>query len=325
MSVPAAAVALVGNLNMDLIIRGVGGLPAWGQEVIGSAHLLAPAGQAGYSAFALAALGVSVRLVGQIGEDPWGTLIREALRRAGVDTGGVETLGGERTGITVAIVRPDGERAFVSDFAALHRFDEGVLERCAKRLLGLPILALCGLNALPGLALPPVGRLLGEARAAGSRTVLDTGWDPGGWPRERLEGLRALLREVSAFLPNRDEAREITGHESPPQAARALRDMGVELAVIKLGAEGCFALGADGEESLPARSVEVLDAVGAGDVFNAGFMAGMLRGWGLRACLALGSGAASLYIARDRDRFPTWAEALEAAASYGALPQEVAW
>ncbi len=66
---------------MDLIIRGVPALPVWGQETIGTGHSLVPAGQAGYTAFALAGMGVRVRLVSQVGGDSWGTLILDALRR----------------------------------------------------------------------------------------------------------------------------------------------------------------------------------------------------------------------------------------------------
>lgn len=313
---------MIGNLNMDLIIRGVPALPVWGQEVIGRGHSLVPAGQAGYTAFALAAMGVRVRLVSQVGADSWGRLIVQSLEQAGVECADVEILSAEGTGITVAVVREDGERAFVSDYAALHRFDEGVIRRCAGRVQSYPILAFCGLNTFPGLPLEPVQELFRGVRAGGTRTVLDTGWDPLGWPEGRLRGLRAALAETSVFLPNLDEARVLTGHDTPGQAARALRDMGVGLAVVKLGAEGCLAVGPEGEERLPARRVSVRDAVGAGDVFDAGFMAGMLRGWRVRHCLALGSAAASLYISRDRDRFPALGEVLQAAAAYGALPEE---
>jgi sugar/nucleoside kinase (ribokinase family) len=98
--------------------------------------------------------------------------------------------------------------------------------------------------------------------------------------------------------------------------------MGVELAVIKLGAEGSFALGEAGEESLPALPVVVLDAVGAGDVFAGGYIYGMLRRWKVRECMALGSAAASLYISRDHDRFPGLPDVLAAAREYDVLIQE---
>jgi ribokinase len=355
----ARGVAMIGNLNMDLIIRGVPHPPVWGQEVIGSGYTLVPAGQAAYSAFALRALGVPVRLVAGVGEDPWGREIVAALTESGVDCRGVEVLAGTLTGITVALVRPDGERGFVSDYAALYAYDEGLIRRHEAVLLGAPVLAFCGLNTLPRLRLGAARDLFRKARRAGVATVLDTGWDPGGWPAGRLEGLRDVLAECSAFLPNRDEAAAITGHSDPRRAARALRDMGVGLAVIKLGPEGSYALGdspggsagapagdagrpgtpgggtaasrrpaAPGgpaglvEESLPALPVTVLDAVGAGDVYVGGFVYGMLCALPVRDCMALGSAAASLYISRELERFPALPEVMAAAKAYGLSQEE---
>jgi len=319
-----AGVAMIGNLNMDLIIRGVPTLPVWGQEVIGSGYALVPAGQAAYTAFALRALGIEVRLVAGVGEDPWGREILAALTAAGVDCAGVEVLPGTLTGITVALVRPDGERGFVSDYAALHAYDEELIRRHEELLIDAPVLAFCGLNTLPGLRLGAARELFRLARRRGAQTVLDTGWDPAGWPAERLRALREVLAEVTVFLPNRDEARAITGHDDPRAAARALRDMGVGLSVIKLGAEGSYALGeppggpaAPVEVTLPALPVAVLDAVGAGDVYVGGFVFGMLRRLPPRECMILGSAAASLYISRERERFPKLPEVLRTSGQYG--------
>jgi ribokinase len=316
------AVAMIGNLNMDLIIRGVPSPPEWGREVIGSGYSLVPAGQAAYSAFALRALGVPVRLVAGVGQDAWGRQILAALSGAGVDCRGVEVLAGTLTGITVALVRPDGERGFVSDYGALHAYGGQMIRRHEALLLGAPVLAFCGLNTLPALPLEAVRELFRRARSSGARTVLDTGWDPYGWPDGRLEQLKGVLSEVSVFLPNREEAAAITGRDEPEAAAGALRDMGVELAVIKLGPEGSYALGGSVEASQPALPVKVLDAVGAGDVYAGGFIFGMLRRMPVRDCMALGSAAAGLYVSRAHDRFPVLADVLAAARSYGISIQE---
>jgi ribokinase len=295
-------------------------LPAWGREVIGDRYALYPSGQAGYTAFALAALGVAVRLVGVVGDDPWGSWILEALQKAGVDCGGVEAISGARTGITVAAVRPDGERAFISDFGCLLDFDAELLRRQSDRLKGCGIVALCGLSALPRLPLEAVEELFGSLRGQGIATALDTGWDPAGWPAKRRAGIRSLLQKVSLFLPNLEEAKALSGCGEPRKAARRLHEMGAEMAVIKLGGQGSLALGEGTMERLAALPVQVRDAVGAGDVFNAGFLAAFREGRGVRDCLVFGSAAASLYISRERDRFPSRAETLAAARAYGAAP-----
>ncbi|MCX7024576.1 MAG: carbohydrate kinase family protein [Spirochaetes bacterium] len=311
-----AGIDIIGNLNMDLVIRGLPGMPAWGQEVIGDDCILLPSGQAGYTSFALRRLGIPVRLVANVGDDPWGSSIREALAAAGVDCRGVEARKGSHTGISVACVRDDGERAFVSYYGCLMEFDGDMIRRNRGFIPSPDILAFCGLNTFPNLSPLHVEEIFRETRLRGGETVLDTGWDPLGWKEPRIGELRHLLSEVSVFIPNIDEAKAITGRESADEAAKALLDYGAGLVVVKLGAQGSMALGAGICESIPALPVRVFDAVGAGDVYNAGFMTGMLRGDGLRDRMIFGSAAASLYISRDRDRFPSNHEVVRAAIPY---------
>ncbi|HOX32866.1 MAG TPA: carbohydrate kinase family protein [Spirochaetales bacterium] len=303
---------LVGNLNMDLVIRGFARLPGWGREEIGSDCDLYPSGQAGYTAFALRALGLGVRLAANVGDDDWGGRILGALGAAGVDCAGVERRPGSRTGVTVACVRQDGERAFVSYYGCLMDFDAACLGRAAASLSPEPrVLALCGLNALPNLPLAEVGALFARARRAGGRTALDTGWDPMGWPRTRVAALRGLLREVSVFLPNAEEATALTGLADPAEAARDLAGCGASLVVVKLGPGGSLAFGeglGPAGARVPAPAARVVDAVGAGDVYNAGFIAGLAEDVDPEGCMALGTAAASLYISRAADRFPSRGE-----------------
>jgi len=311
-------VDIIGNLNMDLILRGIPEMPVWGREVFGSDCLLVPSGQAGYTALALGALGVPVRVHSVLGADPWGDSILAALSGSGADASGVERAAGTRTGLSVALVRGDGERAFASYYGSLAAFDAGALGRLRPAIRGAGALLVCGINALPNLPLGAVGEICRTYRGRGGLTALDTGWDPRGWGPERLAGLRRLLRDVSVFLPNEEEARAMTGRERPEEQAKALLDFGAELVVIKLGPRGCYAAGGGAGEGFPAFPAEVLDAVGAGDVFNAGFLAATLAGRPLRERMAYGSAAASLYISRAEDRYPSAGETEAAAGSPGA-------
>ena len=298
---------VVGNLNIDLIVRGVPDLPRWGQEVAGTSHVAASAGQAGYLALALARLGTAVGVVANVGDDAFGRQIVDDLRRAGVDTRAVETAAGA-TGISVGIVRADGERAFVSDFASLGDFDLALVERHWDVVAAADVVALVGQCCLPRIT-PAVARhILGRARAAGKTTVLDTGWDPAGWPPETVAGVRALLAEVRVFLPNRDEAAALTGTDDPAAAARLLLADGPEIVVVKSGADGSLAVTRETEVALPALPVEVRDAVGAGDTFDGGFLHGLARGWPLERSLAFGNAAAAIYVSRLSDRFPAAGE-----------------
>lgn len=311
----ARRVCVVGNLNIDLIVRGVESLPVWGQEVAGTSHVAASSGQAGYLAMALARFGDPVSVVANVGDDAFGRQIRGDLERHGVETGAVEVAAGA-TGITVGIVRGDGERAFVSDFACLHDYDEALVLRHRDRVEEADVVCLVGQFCLSAITPEVARRILRRAREAGKLTVLDTGWDPAGWPAETVAGIRRLLGEVDVFLPNLDEARALTGLDDPVAAARALRGDGPEVVVVKLGAEGSVVLAGEEPIALPALPTDVRDAVGAGDTFDAGFLHGLMQSWSPIEALAFGNAAAAIYVSRLADRFPSVEEALAVAAGY---------
>lgn len=312
-------VCVVGNLNIDLIIRGVPALPAWGQEAMGTGSTAATAGQAANVALGLAGLGVPVAVGSCVGEDELGQRIRDDLKRAGVGVDAVETVAGG-TAVAVGIVREDGEWAFVSDFTPMRALDAAMLARHAAAIDAAAVVCLVGIFCLPGLDLGEMAGLLQRARRAGATTVLDTGWDPGNWGPATRAGMADLLAATDVFLPNLDEARALTGVADPLGAALALRVMGPGIVVVTCGPDGAVAVRGEERVTLPALPAEVVDAVGAGDCLDAGFLAGMRDGWTLARCLAFGSAAAALHVSRAIDRFPSRDAVLTAmAAGYPAI------
>ena len=300
----SASICVIGNLNIDFIIRSVPSLPGWGQEVMGASHIQVSSVQAGYFSFALSRLGIPVILIGNVGDDSYGKQILGDLHSYSIDTDGVTVMPGESTGISVAIVRADGERAFVSDLGSLHHFSERMIEQNWTRVQAASIVCLVGLFCIPGLSYQAAARQLARARQAGAITMLDTGWDPHDWDKETLIGMKALLKEVTLFMPNWDEARAITRSPNVEKAAQLLQTFGPRTVVIKCGELGSFMRRDSLTCQVLPRRVQVYDAVGAGDVFNAGFLFGLRRGWPMEASLAFGNTTASLYISRQQDRFP---------------------
>jgi ribokinase len=311
-----SSICVIGNLNIDLIIRQVPHLPAWGQEVLGTSHMQVSSGQAGYLSFALSRLGIPPNLIGNVGEDMLGKQILADLDAYGIDLRGIWVTPGGQTGITVAIVREDGERAFVSNLGCLTDFSEQTILNRWDLVKEASIVCLVGTFVLPGLAYPSIFRLLADARQAGKITMLDTGWDSAGWTADTQAGMRSILKQVTLFMPNLDEARAITGKENVGDAAAALQDLGPELVVIKCGAQGSYARRGETVRQVPACSVQVFDAVGAGDVFNSGFLYALLQKWPLEDCLKFGNSASSLYISRQADRFPHFDEVLKVFREY---------
>ena len=143
--------------------------------------------------------------------------------------------------------------------------------------------------------------LLHGARAAGARTFFDTAVDPGGFPAGTRREVRDLLALVDVFLPNEDEAHALAGGgaQSTEQAARTLQaDCGGWI-VVKLGAQGCLAVGPDGRQlRASAPAVEVADTTGAGDAFNAGLIDALGAGLDWPQALPAATRLASGIIAR---------------------------
>lgn len=135
-----------------------------------------------------------------------------------------------------------------------------------------------------------MGDLLAEAHRSGATTSLDTGWDP----KRRWEcELARVLAHVDVLLPNGQEALAIAGVLAGVAAPRDLEQAAATLAergplpVIKCGAEGALALVRGHVVRQEGCAADVVDTVGAGDSFNAGFLAGWLGGLDVAQSLAL--------------------------------------
>lgn len=301
-------VCIIGNLTVDVIMRGIEEMPSWGQEALSSTRSESVAGQAGGMAFACVALGVHTDVVADIGDDDTGARIRRELDAAGVGVDAVSVVPGGTTPLTVAVVRGDGERAFISDLGKLRTVDVAAVVRQRPHVLEASVVAMVGSSNLPGIDLKSAAGVLAEARCAGVLTVFDSGWDADGWSQESVEGIRAVLAETDVYLPNLDEARALTGRSQVGEVLEGLASLGAGVVIVKGGEIGSYAA-VDGRVVLvEAISTEVDNAVGAGDVYNAGVIAGYLRGRDVLTSMSLGTAAASLYVSRRRDRFPSFDE-----------------
>lgn len=307
-SQPDGSVCVIGNLLQDVIVRGVAAMPAWGHETAGSGHSVVSSGQAGYLSLALSALDVPNGVVGVVGADDAGRRIRDELATAGAEVSGVIVTDRAPTAITVAVVRPDGERAFISDFAALAEVDEDFVLRHWEHVERSAVVCLVGLFNLPNLRIDAAANALRRARTEGRLTMLDPGWDPADWPESTVRAVRGVLPVVDVFLPNADEATALTGADDPEEAAARLVRDGAGLVVVKTGSDGCVARRGEQVWREPAVPTAVNDTVGAGDVFNAGLISALRRGDDVRSALVRANATASLYVARKANRFPTAAE-----------------
>ena len=271
---------VVGDANPDLVLRG-DIVPRFGQaEQLLDAADLVLGGSAAITACGTARLGIRTRLIAAVGADVYGGFVRDVLVGRGVDVSCLRTVE-EPTGLSVILSGAD--RAILTltgAIAALRPADvgfDGVRHLHVSSLFLQPMLA-------AGLA-----GVFARARAAGVTTSLDTNWDPSG----RWEGVRDVLAYTDVFLPNAAELAAVTGIASSDAAAASLVEMGVTV-VLKEGAAGARAWWPGGRCAAPGLAVDAVDTTGAGDSFNAGFLAGYLGGEPMQRSVAMATVAGSL-------------------------------
>jgi sugar/nucleoside kinase (ribokinase family) len=301
---PKFDVLVAGEINPDLIMTGEV-QPGFGQieKLVDSATLTIGSSSAIFACGATR-LGLKVTFIGVCGQDVFGRFMLEEMQKRGVEIGNVIRVPGGATGLSLILNRGQ-DRAILTHpglIAALRADD--VPDGLLRQTRHLHVASYFLQTALhPGL--PDLFR---RARALGLTTSLDTNYDPSGaW-----SGFEELLGLTNVFLPNEMEALSLSGEASLDLAADRLGSR-VETLAIKLGAAG--ALGVRGTQKVKAASipVEVVDTVGAGDSFDAGFLYGYLNAWDLERSLRLGCacGALSTQKAGGTEGQPTLDEAMK--------------
>ena len=300
-------ISVIGNVNVDLLVWPAAEFPPPGTDMPVESIETRAAGAAGNTALALARLGCVPRLIGCVGDDHYGRFILDELVAAGIEEG-VLVLPGEPTGISIAFEAPERDRSFLTLLGSLQTFEASMVPPDA--LEGDYVL-LCGYFCLPSLRGRDTLKLLERVRAAGGRTLFDCGWDPAGWPQETKREIAELLPLVDYFLPNEVEAGCLTGIEDPVAAARVLGRISGGWVIVKLGKEGCVAVGAGQEHVISAPSVRVVDTTGAGDAFNAGLLYALAGGTEVTVALRLATRLATTVVSRaSENRYPALGELL---------------
>lgn len=284
---PAFDLLVLGDVNPDLVLAGGNVVPAFGQaeHVVDDAELTL-GGSGAIMAAGAARLGLHVALAGVVGEDLFGVWARGQLAARGVNTTGVLQVPGARTGVSV-ILSGERDRAILTHLGTIDALTVDLID---PALLGNARHVHVSSYFLQTALAPGLPGLLRQLRDRGATTSVDPNWDPAeAWDG----GLLDLLRDVDVFLPNDMEVRRIA-HTSDLDAALALLADRGGLVVAKAGADGAIAATREGIARAPARPTTVLDTTGAGDSFDAGFLAGWLGGRALEACLAVANACGAL-------------------------------
>lgn len=271
---------VVGELNIDLILEQLNELPALEKERRAQNMVFTLGSSSAIMASNARALGLSVGFVGLVGADMFGSFVQKTLAERGVDVSEVRVLDEVSTGATVIYTHGDQRGMITYPGAMDHLTIKAIPWAYVERARHLHVSSLFLQRGLR----KDCRALFTRARDAGLTTSLDTGWDPDdAWTVD----VPSLLEVVDVFFPNDDEARRISGKSDLEEALEVLSACGTTV-VITCGADGVLAKHEDRVVHLPAVAVEPVDAVGAGDSFNAGFLERYLQGCSLEDCLRAG-------------------------------------
>ena len=282
MSEKSYDVLVVGELNVDIILNDIDGFPEVGKEKLARRMVTTLGSSSAIFASNLSSLGASVTFLGKVGADAHGDLILRRLQSQGVHTGGVLRDETADTGATLVLNYRE-ERAMVTYPGAMERLTiDDITDEALARARHLH---LSSYFLQPGLR-PSVRALFQRAQALGLTTSLDPQWDPA----ERWDlNLADVLPHVDVFLPNEKELLLLTRTSRLEEALASLPNT-AHCVVVKKGNQGSYAWQ---EQRLhhqpPFLNERVIDAIGAGDSFNAGFLREFVRGRSLEACQTFGN------------------------------------
>ncbi|HEV2969212.1 MAG TPA: carbohydrate kinase family protein [Pirellulales bacterium] len=282
---PPISVLSAGILVVDHLSAPIARLPRAGELVLCDRLPLAIGGCAANVAIDLARVGVRVGVVGCVGRDPFGQFLIDRLAADGIETSDVRMLEGIDTSGTLIINVAGEDRRFIHSAGANAVTQASHIP--PERVRQAKVFYVGGYLLMPALERPgALVELFRRARAVGVKTVLDV-VVPG--PGDHWPKLEALLAETDVFLPNEDEAALITALADPLDQAARFRDAGAGTVVITQGERGTLLVSNDRRVRAGAYPTEFVGGTGAGDAFDAGYVAGLLAGEDTIGCLKWGA------------------------------------
>ena len=274
-----ALVDLVGvGLNATDTLISLPSYPRRGSKVKYSQSSILPGGQTASTVIACQTWGLATRYVGKMGDDEAAALHRREFARTGVDMR-ITTVPNASSPQSLIIVDDGGERT--------------VLNLREDRLLLQPqdldrdwILKARALH-VDGLETAAAMQAATWARAAGIPVIADLD--------EMYAGIEDLIEKIDYLIVSRDFPAMLTGERNLERALRLMkRRYGCTVAAATLGQDGVLAWDGSHFHLRPAYCVNVVDTTGAGDIFHAGFIYGLLQGWPLPRQLDFACAAAAL-------------------------------
>jgi len=283
---------VIGSANADVVVR-VERRPGPGETVLGSDTVLAAGGKGANAAVAAAKQDAQVALLGALGDDQHGELLRDSMSGAGVRLDLVRTTD-RPTGAAYITVTPDGENTIVVSPGANSAVDIEQVDRAREAIAGAQVL-LASLE----VPLPAIERAVALAKDAGTRAVLNLS------PVAELSP--QTLAALDPLVVNEHEAQWLLDGETD---LRKLLDLGPRSAVVTLGGAGALVIERDGTTEVSSPKVTAVDTTGAGDAFAGALVTQLAAGDDLVAAARRAARVAAVSVTRSgaQASYPTRGE-----------------
>ena len=296
-------IVVVGGLNMDLFIQ-ADRFPLPGETFEGDSFYTGGGGKGANQAIAAAQLsgrGV-VEMIGRVGDDAFGVDLLANLNRYGVGTGAIQAVDGEASGIALIFSDAQRENYVLPVYGANTTCGDDEVERGRQLMSSTSVLLMQ--QEIPTNVTSAIAK---HGREAGVTVIHDPA------PVRQLPN--GYFDSVSILVPNQLEAEALTGIEvtdaaSAREAAHAIRKTSVPVAIVKLGADGCYVVGDGIDDYFPGHKVEPVATVAAGDAFAGGLATGIAEGMSLSDAVHLANATGAVSVTKEgaQDSMPSRAE-----------------
>ena len=275
------ALVVVGEFFLDLIFYALPDLPRLGEEVKTRHFAQLPGGGLATTSLVASSLGTPTAAIARVGEDARSNPAWRTLEANKVSVDACEFSSSLPTARTVCAAF-NGDRMMITHDVINQHLEKLLSRPAAQQALrnAKHVHLACALWPIP-----PWLSWIKRLRVQGLSVSADIGWNPDMF---KSPSLPRLLRELDLLFPNEMEARAITGEKNSERALKKLSDW-IPVPLIKLGQAGSVAIQNKKVLRVAPLPVRSIDATGAGDAFNGGFLHGHFSGWDLEDCLRAGN------------------------------------
>jgi ribokinase len=277
-------VLVVGSLNYDYQIS-TEQLPKMGETILGNAIHYSCGGKGANQAYASAKAEAPTTMIGAVGSDQYGGILKANLKKAGVSTDNIETIENESSGMSFLSIDSDGQNSIICIQGANKYVSKNQMLRNASEFKSNRIVLL-------QLEIPTeaVYEAIGQAKRFGDSVILNPA------PYHPIDS--SYLQMVDYITPNEMELSSLApDYVTIEDKASSLIEEGVKNVIVTLGARGALLVDSKGEKKyFVPPTVKVVNTVGAGDCFN-GYLAALLsKGYSVEEAISVANIASSISV-----------------------------